>query len=974
LNSSTRFVELLLCSMIRIRPNLAHLSTWLWLFFWIAASGAKESLRGNLEFFEKRIRPVLAEKCYQCHSQESEKLRGGLLLDTKAGLEKGGESGVVVVPGEPEKSRLIQAIRYSEKDLQMPPKRMLSPDQIADFERWVKMGAPDSRISITTRTISTNHWAFKPLRSQKTPKTRDSRWPLSPIDSFVLARLEMENLQPAHGAQKRVLIRRATFDLTGLPPSPKQVEQFVEDSTPLAFSKVIDRLLATPQFGETWGRHWLDVARYADSNGLEINTPFENAWRYRDYVVRSFNQDKPFDKFIREQIAGDLIGALNDDDRYEKITATGFMALGPKVLGEPDREKLIMDVVDEQIDVTTRAFLGLTVSCARCHDHKFDPISTRDYYALAGIFKSTTTLNEASQQRLTTPWLERPLAPPEIAAIVDDYNTALTDLQTKLAAARQRKAALPGGIDSSKQEGILVDNLAAEVIGAWKESNYATNFVDKNYLHDGNEGKGKKVVRFRPAIPKEGLYEVRVAYIPRENRATNVPITVTAADQQMTVYLNERDQPTVNKIFASIGSFRFSKGTNGTITISNQGTKGFVAVDAVHLVEVTGDPTMKIMTSNVMKESTNAMLNEEPQSDVEIEAKLEDLTAKAPSPVPLAMAVKDGPPQNCRINLRGDSKKLGEEVSRGFIKVLGGPAQTLTGDQSGRLQLADWIANEHNPLTARVIVNRIWSHLFGKGIVNTPDNFGALGEPPSHPELLDYLALRFIEQGWSTKKLIREIMLSAVYQASSEFDAVAHEKDPDNNLLWRMNRRRLPVESIRDSMLFHSGTLDLKTGGASLETNGPMRGASAAISDLNFADNKRRSIYLPILRNDLPDMFQAFDFGDPHTMSGRRFSTTGATQALFMMNSPFVIRVSAEWADQLLAHIEWPDSIRVDRAFEQAFCRAPSSSERRASLEYLQRHENLVRRTEEDQEKRRKLTWQSLCQVLFASAEYRFLD
>ncbi|MDB6037520.1 MAG: xly 1, partial [Verrucomicrobiales bacterium] len=713
--------------MIRVRPNLAQLSGWLWLIFCISASAAKDSTRANLEFFEKRIRPVLAERCYQCHSQQSEKIRGGLLLDSKAGLEKGGESGAVVVPGEPEKSRLIQAIRYSEKDLQMPPKQMLSSDQIADFERWVKMGAPDSRTSIATRTISTNHWAFKPLRSQKTPKTANSRWPQSPIDFFVLARLEAEKLQPAHAAQKRVLIRRATFDLTGLPPTPKQVEQFVDDSTPEAFSKVVDRLLATPQFGETWGRHWLDVARYADSNGLEINTPFENAWRYRDYVVRSFNQDKPFNEFVREQIAGDLIDAVNDDDRYEKITATGFMALGPKVLGESDREKLIMDVVDEQIDVTTRAFLGLTVSCARCHDHKFDPIPTRDYYALAGIFKSTVTLNEASQQRPSTPWLERPLAPPEIAARVDAYNIALSDLQTKLTAARQRKAALPGGIDSSKQEGILVDNLAAEVIGAWKESNYATNFVDKNYLHDGNEGKGKKLVRFRPAIPRKGLYEVRIAYIPRENRATNVPITITAADQQKTVYLNERNQPSVNKIFASIGSFRFDKGTNGTITISNEGTKGFVAVDAVHLVEVTDDPTMKVMTSNAMKESTNAMLNEEPPSDVEVEAKLDDLAAKAPSPVPLAMAVKDGPAQNCRINLRGDSKKLGEEVPRGFIKVVDSPAQILPADQSGRLQLADWIANAQNPLTARVMVNRIWSHLFGRGIVNTPDNFGALG-------------------------------------------------------------------------------------------------------------------------------------------------------------------------------------------------------------------------------------------------------
>lgn len=954
-------------SLLRVLP-------WLCSTVWVFHLGAKEPSRAGLEFFERRIRPVLAEKCYQCHSKESEKLKGGLKLDSKAGLEKGGDSGPAVVPGEPDKSRLIQAIRYSEKDLQMPPRQMLSSDQIADFEYWVKIGAPDSRVGSENRSVSTNHWAFQPLKPVQPPKIKDLKLPKSSIDLFVLDQLEAEKLKPVAEASKRVLIRRATFDLTGQPPTPADVRQFESDTSPDAFAKLVDRLLGTEEYGETWGRHWLDVARYADSNGLEINTPFENSWRYRDYVIRAYNRDKPFNEFIREQIAGDLLESSDDDDRYEKITATGFLALGPKVLDESDREKLVMDVVDEQIDVTTRAFLGLTVSCARCHDHKFDPIPTRDYYALAGVFKSTVTLNDRSQQPTATPWLERPLAPPETAAKVDAYNAALTELQSKLAKARQRKAALPGGIDSSKQEGILIDNLAAEVIGAWKESNYATNFVDKNYLHDGNEGKGKKLVRFRPMIPKEGLYEVRVAYIPRENRATNVPVTIETADLQKTIFLNEREAPTVNKIFASLGTFLFKEGTNGTISISNEGTRGFVAVDAIHLLPAENVATMKMMSDGAMKKPAGAMLNEELPGAEEIETNLDELAARAPEPVPLAMAVKDGTPQNCKINLRGDYKKPGEEVFRGFIKVVGDCAKPLPGDQSGRLQLAEWIANERNPLTARVMANRIWSHLFGRGIVATPDNFGALGEPPSHPELLDYLAMRLIENGWSTKKLIREIMLSAVYRESSDFDSIANEKDPDDALLWRMNRRRLPVESIRDSMLFISGTLDMKMGGPSLETNGPMRGVSAAVTDLNFADNKRRSIYLPILRNDLPDMFQAFDFNDPHAMSGRRFSTTGPTQALFMMNSPFVTRVSGEWASQLLSHSDWTDSIRVERAFEQAFCRAPSLREQRATLEYLQRHESLIQRTVDEAETRRKITWQSFCQVLFASAEFRYLD
>ncbi|PYM15114.1 MAG: hypothetical protein DME18_05060 [Verrucomicrobia bacterium] len=952
-----------------------------------AAAGAVDARRGQpalsreaIEFFEKKVRPVLTEKCYKCHSAGAEKIKGGLLLDSRNGWMKGGESGPVIVPGDPEKSRLIHAVRHTDSSLQMPPKEILPASQIGDLETWVRMGAPDPRgapvPSSAFRVPSSRHWAFLPLRNSPPPGIKKKNWPRSPVDSFILAGLEKSNLSPRPPADKRTLIRRATFDLTGLPPKPEEIEAFLADDSNDAFAKVVDRLLATPQFGERWGRHWLDVARYADSNGLEINLPYENAWRYRDYVVRAFNQDKPFDQFIREQLAGDLLPGNSDEQRYEQLTATGFLMLGPKLLFEPRKGKLQMDIVDEQIDVTTRAFLGLTVSCARCHDHKFDPIPTRDYYALAGIFASTATLASDAQPARGPPrWRERPLAAPEKAKAMEDHAAAVARLETSLQAAGEMKRALPGGVSSSELGGIVLDNTAAQLTGAWKESTYATNFIDKNYLQDGNTDKGKKSARFAPDLPQTGRYEVQFAYVPRRNRARNVPVTVNAANETRTVLIDQTEPPTIDNLFVSLGIFDFTAGTNGAVVISNQGTEGFVTLDAVRFVPAGMEMAMKTPTAQMAraKKAGPAMMD---RSYYQLLDDLKELRANEPPPVPMAMAAQDGAIRNCRINLRGDPEKPGPEVPRGFLsaleKTVPSPAP-LPGETSGRLELANWIASPDNPLTARVAVNRIWHHLFGGRLVESVDNFGVLGERPTHPELLDYLARRFMEQGGSFKKIIRTLMLSSTYQMSSELDRIACAKDPENKLMWRMNRRRLDAEAIRDAVLAVSGQLDFTMGGPLATTNDPPFDAVAMASNAQVAST-RRSLYLPVIRNDTTDLFQVFDFADPHLVTGKRHSTTAPTQALFMMNSPFMLAQSRQWAEALMASTPTNEAQRVTSAYTQAFGRPAATEETERALQFIAKYQAALEKNEPDIEKRRLMAWQSFCHALLASTELRFID
>lgn len=657
-------------------------------------------------------------------------------------------------------------------------------------------------------------WAFKPPKAVPAPVVTDPKWPRSEIDRFVLAALEAKSLKPVGDADRHALLRRVYFDLNGMPPKPDEVLAFVNDRSPEAFEEVVDRLLVSPQFGERWARHWFDVARYAESTGKERNFTYPNAWRYRDYVIDAFNEDKPYDEFIREQIAGDLLPARNGAQRNEHLIATGFLAIGPKGLNERKREQFVMDIVDEQIDVTSRAVLGLTVSCARCHDHKFDPIPTRDYYAIAGIFRSSETFYGTQGQQNRQP------------------STLLT-LLTGSAAATD-------------------ENFAAAVLS-----------------------------------PARALNKLS----PRPNQQRP-----GAAKKQ------QRRQAAPALVAASSG----------------------------------------------------------PASDAVTEH---------------AMGVLDGRASDCPIFIRGEIDHRGEIVPRGFLTVLTtSQPPKIDPSQSGRLELANWLMSRDNPLPARVMANRVWQHLFGQGLVRTPDNFGAMGEKPSHPELLDYLASRFMDDHWSVKALIRSIVLSRVYQLSSADDKKNYAADPDNVLLWRTRPRRLDAESIRDAVLAASGQLDLTPPHGSVVAQVGDGYIGKGIKPRAFnADTNKRSVYLPIVRDLVPDILGLFDFAEPSLVVASRDVTTVPSQALFMMNSPFVSIQSEQMAKHLLELKDLDSAHRISLAYLRILSRPPNESEQTRAEDYLQQRAKGWPVTEGPTMVGTEAAWATLCQALFACAEFRYL-
>ena len=791
----------------------------------LGQADAAESDAAGMAFFEKNIRPVLANNCYQCHSAEARNLKGELFLDSKQGMLDGGESGPVIVPGKPAKSRLLQAIRRDGK-LKMPPRDKLSGQVVANFAKWIRMGAPDPRVANGSNPVKSNidleagrkFWAFIPPTKPDTPPVNDSAWPRGEIDHFVLAKLEANNLSPVRDATRRELVRRIYFDLIGLPPSPGQVAAFLSDTSANAFEKVVDELLRSPHFGEHWGRHWLDVARYSESNGMERNFTYPHAWRYRDYVIDSFNDDKSFRRFVREQVAGDLLGRDKREPTDEELVATGFLALGPKPLNQGNKVLFKLDVVDEQIDVTTRAFLGLTVSCARCHDHKFDPIPTRDYYAMAGIFRSTDAL---------------------YGTVNGQGNRQASDLHAI------------AGDDAERAE--------------------------KTRKHDDNLYR----LDSRLLIMEEEMREYR------------------------------------------------EKGNNAT---GNERTR------------------MRALTRDIRDARAN----------------LKNLEKKSPGS-DYAMGVRDGKIGDARVLVRGEIRNQGQVVKRGFPQVMDSvKAHPIDRHSSGRLQLASWLTQQDNPLTSRVMANRIWHHLFGAGIVRTVDNFGATGERPTHPSLLDYLAVRFVGNDWSVKSMIREMVLSRTYQLSSDTTEANAASDPSNRFLWRMNHKRLGAEALRDAMLATSGRLNRQPTGGSVVTklgNVNVGRAQRQLSKMP-RDTSQRSVYLPILRNALPEMMRLFDTAEPSLIVGRRNETTVPTQALYLMNNPFVIGQAFNMAKRVMDSTEGkPDGIRL--AYELAFAREATDDEVSRAHEFL----NTVA-----EEKDRPGQWTVLCQALLASAEFRYID
>ncbi len=878
--------------------------------------GATPLSTEQTEFFEKQVRPVLVDRCYECHSAEK-KTKGGLALDTREATLKGGDNGPVLIAGDPEKSLLIEAVRYANHDMQMPPKKRLADAEIKALEEWVKMGAPDPReaapIAKTAKTIDIEEgrkfWSFQPLKDAAPPNVP----PLaSPIDAFMGAKLKEKGLTTAAPAEKRTLLRRATFDLIGLPPTPQEMDDFLADTASDAFDRVIERLLASPQYGERWGRHWLDVARYADSNGMDENIAFGNAWRYRDYVVRAFNEDKPFDQFIIEQIAGDLLPSSE-----EAITATGFLALGARVLAEPDVQKLEMDIIDEQIDTIGKAFMGMTLGCARCHDHKFDPITQEDYYALGAIFRSTRSL-AAEKMGAIKFWYEHSLATPEQVAEKKKFDEEL----------KAKKAEVTKFVGQARSAvKAEVQKRAADYLAA-------------------------------AALVPAGATLVEVNPVAKAN-AVDADIVLTCRK-----YL---DQHTDHPLFAVWRELAQKKDADAVrqhyepVFAEALTAKKGPAYDA--LVDAKGFLALPPKDADVLDAGTLAKI-------AAMNKKVEDFTAKQPD-LPAIMTVADASiVKTLPVHLRGSYLTLGKPVERGFPEVMrtSFTKPILPAKHSGRLELARWIASSEHPLTARVIVNRVWRWHFGQGLVSSTDNFGILGAKPSHPELLDWLARTFIESGWSIKDLHRLIMKSATYQQASSGRFSTGDKadprlvDPENRLLWRANIQRLEAEQIRDAMLVVSGWLDPKIGGKTI----PLRNREFVFNhtskDATTYESPRRALYLPIIRNHLYDMIEQFDYPDPTMPTGSRNSTVIAPQALIMMNAPVVTESGARLAARLA---DFPsDEQRVQQAYALLYARPPSDCESSDALALL--HDFSA--TE-----RPERAWALLCQTLFAANEFIYL-
>ena len=736
----------------------------------------------QVEFFESKIRPVLVENCYNCHSSQAEKekkLKGEFKLDTKADLLKGGPTGAAIVAGKPKEGTLLKSLHYDDENLQMPPKGKLPDAVIADFEKWIADGAVDPRADATAKTVSTidiekgkTFWSFQPLKEPPVPETQNTKYQtLSTIDKFIAAKWEEKGLKPAPAADRRALVRRVYLDLIGLPPSPEEVDAFLADASPDALAKVVEKLLASSSHGEKWARHWLDVARYSEDQAHTFAVkPKTQAYRYRDWVIAALNADMPYDRFVKLQIAGDLMPDAPEDP-FTKYAGLGFNGLGAEYYKNSAKDQAVAEELDDRVDSLTRGFLAITVSCARCHDHKFDPIPTIDYYALAGIYFDTK-LSEA------------PLGPPEEFKAYTAAQTKLKSMEDKLKKAQNEAKAKPGDTELSA----AAKEMAAEV------------------------AKLKKEMPQQPAV--------------------------------------------------------------------------------AHVVSGNG--------------------------------------------------------AGMKVYIRGNPATKGEDAPKGFLQVL--PCGTPAGKDFTRLELASAIASEDNPLTARVIVNRVWSWHFGRGLVNTPSNFGALGERPSHPELLDWLAVNFMKNGWSMKWLHRQIVLSSVYQLSSNADAANDKTDAANVYLWRANRRRLDIELWRDSLLAVSGNLDPSRGGPTF--------------DLKDANAKRRTVYAKVSRHELDGLLRLFDFPDANVTADKRTVTTVPQQQLFALNSEFMAIQARAFAARV-EKLGETDAERVTAAYRLAFGRTPD----RRELELAGRFLQLPPKSDD------KLSrWQQYAQVLLASSELMYVD
>ncbi|HEX7375915.1 MAG TPA: DUF1553 domain-containing protein [Pirellulales bacterium] len=919
-------------------------------------SAAEPSAR-QIEFFEARIRPVLVKHCFECHGGGPRQTQGGLRLDSFAGWSVGGDSGPAIVPGKPAESLLFSAVDYNDSGLQMPPRGKLPQAIIDDLRAWIQDGAADPRESpaakenSSTAVTADEHWAYQPVTTAAPPDVSDRSWPENEIDRFILKKLDSAGMKPAADASPAALVRRLYFALVGLPPTPEEIDSFLADSSEEAYRRWVDRLLASPRFGERWARHWLDVARFGESLTLR-GMVYQEAWRYRDFVVHAFNRDLPYNEFIRVQVAGDLLPYSSLEERREHLVATTFLTMGNINLEEQDKAQLRMDAVDEQLDTIGKAILAQTIGCARCHDHKFDPIPTRDYYALAGILRSTKTLEHAN----VSAWLEMPLPlEPAEEEVVARHEARVAALTERIKVARGNRLAV---IAPASLPGLIVDDRDAKQVGQWQRSQYSGAYIGDGYVHDQNAEKGSKTLTFLPELTKAGEYEVRLAYTAGGNRATNVPITVFSADGEKTLTINERNEPPLDGRFVSLGHFHFELNGQGFVLVANAGTDGHVIVDAVQFLAVDGaadDAANEVAAAGGSLSAPPSVKEDVKQ----LEAELKRLKAAGPARPKYMTVVDERETGDTSVHIRGSVHNLGAAVPRGFLQAVGhGPASPLPAGQSGRRELADWLVADDNPLTARVMANRLWHWLFGAGLVRTTDNFGSAGEAPSHPELLDHLADELVRDGWSVKRLVRRIVLSHTFRLS----AAAGERggvDPENRLLAQAPRRRLDAECLRDTLLAVSGQLEPCPGGKTLR--------AGVAADYGYQHTEHcRSVYVPVLRNALPEIFKAFDFADPSMVSGERTESTTPQQALFFMNDPFVLACARQAAARLLAVAGLDDERRVELSCRQAFGRLPSAGEKRVALEFIQAA-RAGGVSEID-------AWSHYWQTLFASLDFRYLD
>ena len=1086
----------------------------------------------DIEFFEKKVRPLLVAHCVDCHSGDDPD--GKLSMDSLGGLLSGGLRGPALVPGKPESSLLVSAIRHNE-ELKMPPKQKLPTALRAILTDWVRRGAPwpnqkasptpkrnDSTTGKPNRSLFTpaqkRFWAFQPLDVATQPNVQAENWIANPIDRFVLARLEHAKLQPAPTASPRTWLRRVTFDLTGLPPTSEEIDDFLADHSPAARTRLVDRLLASPAYGQRWARHWLDVARYADSNGLDENLCYANAFRYRDYVVDAFNSDLPYDQFVREQLAGDLLtDNATTQTRLKRIVATGFLVIGAKMLAEDDPRKMQMDIVDEQIDTIGRTFLGLTIGCARCHDHKFDPIPTSDYYALAGIFKSTRTMENFN---VVAKWNEVPLADNASVAAQKQHEAAIASARTTLEHIRQtarntivntaRKRTVDYLLVASSKWIAARQLNTRSPIGGTTAAN-TTNGVQIREAESYDRGNAAKhttgygqgigvilnagtlpnVAEYDMTVKQAGTYRIEFRMAAAESRhcrlLVNGVIVQTAALGHVTGSWNPDSQ---KWFLEAVATLRAGK---NTIRVDCAGP--FPHIDKLLIAPTHKSPDSQAAELNRLAQNVKDRKNLNPQllqqwlthlestrnqnnsplaawhhaialptksqttpqagpritpligkplqvltrgysklfhevatlhttqpakfEDAELESIHKLIYAKTgpfqaddkldpsfnPSTVtnikkqkqqlsklaksiptlPLAMAVADGSIEDLKVHIRGSYLSLGADAPRGFLKILAGSRQApLPKTSSGRLELARWMTRSDNPLVPRVIVNRIWRWHFGNGLVRSTDNFGRLGDQPTHPGLIDWLANELIRHDWSIKSLHRAIMLSATYGQSTRFHARAATADPENRLLWRMDRRRLSAEELRDALLMVGQGLDRRFGGTlmTVKNRAYVTGTGHNMNS-DVYDNSRRSIYQPVVRSALLEIFQAFDFANPTLPSGDRVTTTIAPQALFLMNGLLVDKQSNAIAKRILDHSP-EQSTRLTSLYQSLLGRLPRNDETQLASRFLSDYRNAAALLDDHSSHTNKKTteqvsseiraWRALCRVLLASTEFVYVE